>query len=369
MSCTKDTRTEILDTVYHWYEGEALETCEAVPTEGNRQGRLFWLDGIAGTGKSTIAQTVADHFNGVHVLGASFFCSRNDADCSKVGMIFPTIVYQLLLFNASFKKHLSDAIDDDPDVQFALVSRQLEKLIIDPLHAAVREEAFPSCIIVIDALDECKDDNATSIVLTALSIFADRAHPIKFFITSRPVANVLRGFHHTGLMKYTNALILHSIPWDISQKDIRVYLEDRLSGIARFFELNGWPDGSELDKLVEQSRELFIFAATAANFIDDKNASNPKRQLKILLSTKYIASSATSPHRHLDELYLAVLRQTFPDINSDQRANLGMVLGTVALLFDPLCAESLDSLLEVEAGMVRSTFRHLHSIAMVPAAG
>ena len=117
MPCTQGTRTEILDTIYRWYAGESLEIGEVVSTEGNRQGRIFWLDGLAGTGKSTIAQTVADHFDKAHALGASFFCSRDDADCSNIGLVFPTIAYQLSLFNASFQKHLSKAMDNDPDVQ------------------------------------------------------------------------------------------------------------------------------------------------------------------------------------------------------------------------------------------------------------
>jgi hypothetical protein len=87
---------------------------------------------------------------------------------------------------------------------------------------------------VVDALDERKDENKISTVLTALSVCSGDPLPIKFFITSRPVANVVHGFHYTGLMKHTNALVLHSIPWDISQKDIYiyVYLTDRLSRIA-----------------------------------------------------------------------------------------------------------------------------------------
>jgi len=118
---------------------------------------------------------------------------------------------------------------------------QLQKLVMDPLHAAIREEAFPPCLVVIDALDECKDENATSVILLSLSVFAGRLSPLRFFITSRPVSNVLRGFCDTDLMKDTNALVLHNIPLDISQKDIRVYLEQRLMHIPRSSKLESWP--------------------------------------------------------------------------------------------------------------------------------
>src|SRR5258705_6835708 len=265
--CTRGTRTETLDAIYRWFKGDIdiLKADETLSMEGNRQGRIFWLDGVAGTGKSTIAQTVADHFNRTHQLGASFFCSRDDAECSNVGLVFPTIAYQLSLFNTSFQSHLSEVMDRDPDVQYALSTMQLEKLIINPLHAA--KETFRPCIVIIDALDECKDKNATSTLLLALSIFASRYFPLKFFITSRPVTNVDHGFRNTGLMKDTNALVLHSIPLDISQKDIRIYLQDRLWHTAQCFGLASWPAGDGLDRLIERSRGLFIFAATVANFI------------------------------------------------------------------------------------------------------
>jgi len=73
---------------------------------------------------------------------------------------------------------------------------------------------------------------------------------------------------------------------------------------------------------VEKSSGLFIFAATAANFIEDRNASQPRRQLEIVLTTAYIASTATPPHRRLDALYLAVLHKAFPDISEDHWARL-----------------------------------------------
>src|SRR5882762_6607531 len=368
VSCTKGTRTETLDAIYRWFKGGILDTGETLAMEGNPQGRIFWLGGVAGTGKSTIAQTVAHHFHTTSELGASFFCSRDDADCSNLSLLFPTIAYQLSLFHPSFEKHLSDAMAKDPDVQLALVSMQLEKLIVNPLNSVIHE-SFPPCIVIIDALDECKDENATSTILLALSVFASRLFPIKFFITSRPVANVVRGFRDTDLMQDTNTLVLHSIPWDISQKDIGVYLAERLSRVARSLKLKSWPSSKAFAQLIEKSNGLFIFAATAANFIEDRNASNPKRQLTILLSTKYITSTQTSPHHHLDGLYLTVLHEAFPNISEDQQVSLQMVLGTIVLLYEPLDVQGLEVLLELEESTVHSTLQHLHSIAIIPDAG
>src|SRR5882762_1785786 len=305
VECANNTRTEILNTICGWFDSEPPRTEGALRTKGNPQGQIFWLDGLAGTGKSTIAQTVACHYHATRKLGASFFCSRDNGECSDINMIFPTIAYQLCLLVPELREHVSDAMRKDPDLPSALVSMQLERLIVEPLEAVAREHAFLRCLVVIDALDECKDDKATSTILSALAVFTARGRlPLQFFITSRPVPAVERGFHLTGLMKDTNALVLHNIPLDISQKDIRIYLTGRLSAIARSFGLGPWPTDEAIAQLVERSNELFIFAATIANFIEDQNASDPVDQLEIVMIKTHIESPVTSPHRQLDALYL-----------------------------------------------------------------
>src|SRR5882762_8511126 len=248
VTCADGTRTEILETIHHWFKGEARGAERILQTEGNPQGQIFWLDGVAGTGKSTIAQTIAFHYHKIGLLGGSFFCSRDDTECSNVSMIFPTIAYQLCLLHPLFQDCVSDAMRKDTDLQSAFPSMQLQNLIIGPLEAVTRDHGFkfPPCLIVIDALDECKDESATSTILSALAVLASYPSPLRFLITSRPVPNVQLGFRITGLMKNTRALILHSIPQDISQRDIRAYLEGRLSRIAQSYELQSWPSSDVL---------------------------------------------------------------------------------------------------------------------------
>src|SRR6266576_4645838 len=61
--CLPNTRVDILREIYNWAEGQ--------------DGRcIFWLNGLAGTGKSTIARTVARRYFDQKCLGASFFFSR-----------------------------------------------------------------------------------------------------------------------------------------------------------------------------------------------------------------------------------------------------------------------------------------------------
>jgi len=58
---------------------------------------------------------------------------------------------------------------------------QMEKLIVDPLEAT----RIPT-LIIIDGLDECKDEEPASAVLSILSRYVDQIPDVKFFITGRP---------------------------------------------------------------------------------------------------------------------------------------------------------------------------------------
>ena len=60
--CICGTRVDLLRQVEEW--------------SVNHEKCLFWLNGMAGTGKSTIARTVARTFHDQGRLGASYFFSR-----------------------------------------------------------------------------------------------------------------------------------------------------------------------------------------------------------------------------------------------------------------------------------------------------
>jgi hypothetical protein len=74
----------------------------------------FWLNGLAGTGKSTIAQTFAETSFADGKLGASFFCSRDFEDRSNLQAIFPTLAFQLAHQEPLFRKGVAPGLEDTP---------------------------------------------------------------------------------------------------------------------------------------------------------------------------------------------------------------------------------------------------------------
>src|SRR5260221_8081189 len=86
--CFKGPRTAILKTIRDWLD-------QPISESGNPIEPIYWINGIAGIGKSTIARTVAEDEGRRKCLGASFFFSHQEKDLSDPKLFIPTIAHQL----------------------------------------------------------------------------------------------------------------------------------------------------------------------------------------------------------------------------------------------------------------------------------
>ena len=212
--CLRGTRESVLDGIVQW-------------AKDPQERRVFWLNGLAGTGKSTIAQTFAKIVANNGTIGASFFCSRDYLDRKELKNIFPTLSYQLACRYPAFRSEIVQAIKRDPSVaQNSLIS-QLEDLIVDPLSATKI-----SCVIIVDALDECVDDQPASAILSVLGRFVKKLPSVKFFITGRPEPRIRSGFRLPLLEPLTHVFMLHEVELSSVDEDIRLYLQEKLTAVA-----------------------------------------------------------------------------------------------------------------------------------------
>src|SRR5882762_2101626 len=187
------------------------------------------IDADQRIGKTTVAYTIAETCRAKKTLAATFFCSRYSAERSNPNLIFTTIAHQLGQFFAPFKVEITRALKSNPDIGNSSVPYQLEELIVKPLRAV--RDLFPPSLVILDALDECKDDRITSIILSSLSRHITELSPLKFLITSRPEQNIVSAFKSSPLTAASRPLILHEIQLPVVQHDIELYLTSSLSRI------------------------------------------------------------------------------------------------------------------------------------------
>ena len=119
--CLPGTRKALLQQVKDW--------------ERSSDKCIFWLCGMAGTGKSTIARTVARSFKEDGILGATFFFRRGEGDRGSAEKLFPTIVAQLAVHIPQMIFGIRKAIDDDPAIARKSLREQFDKLMFQPLLA------------------------------------------------------------------------------------------------------------------------------------------------------------------------------------------------------------------------------------------
>lgn len=371
--CTEGTRKETLELIYGWLQpsnvGSGLPSSS--PTEPVAPDvPVFWLNGHSGTGKTTLAQTVADWCEKKDILGASFFCARS-GERNDVQLIFPTISHQLCLRYSSFAEHVAEALNRNHGLYDSLPSYQLKKLLVEPLCKMKEKENIDltAYVVILDALDECADDGGlVSVVLKALALHIDDLSPLKFFITSRPVEHIIAGFQSAGLVKNTRTFVLHNVPNDQVRRDITSYFETELSLVATVYPITPpWPSHTDILSLVDQASGLFIFAATAVKFIQDSKIKDPDHQLTLLLnSTGSSIQQTNDPHSHLNALYLQVLNIAFPAMEPVLHTQLKTVLGSVVVLYEQLHSSTLESLLHLKPGTVRRTLHSLQSVISLP---
>ena len=345
--CLKGTRTAVLDEIELW-------------TRDFDKPPVYWSNGLAGMGKSTISQTIAERTFADARLGASFFCSRDFEDRSDLKLIFPTIAVQLARTYPEFRSIFVPLVQSDPEIAYESFYGQMNKLIVQPLMKA----AIPT-VIVIDALDECKDDEPASAILSVLGQFVTKIPKVKFFVTGRPEPRIRDGFQLPLLVRETDVFVLHEVEPSQVNNDIRLFFKQGFSELSRRRGLDAWPSEEQLDLLCGRSSGLFVYAVATVRFIDQRN-KNPERQLDRLLqspeSSTLEGKTKFKGSVTLDLLYTSILQEAFDD-DDDTENDPGVrsVLGAVVLATNPLSPSTIAAILGFDVKDVFPLLLSAHS--------
>ena len=348
--CLKGTRRDVLLQLELWLKDE-------------QDHHVYWLNGLAGTGKSTIAQTFAEISFADGNLGASFFCSRDFEDRSNLQSIFPTLAFQLAYRYPLFQDQLLQVLKANPGVGQESLCSQMEKVIVGPLNTTQIRT-----LIIIDALDECKDKDPASAILSVLSRYVDMIPQVKFFITGRPEPQIQSGFRLKSLQPITEVLRLHEVERSLVDSDIKLFFQTELTNIAETRsdcgQIENWPSLHDIDVLCKKAAGLFIYASTVVKFVAFKYGS-PAERLALIVSLPH--STTHEGKSGIDLLYTQVLDEAFCDVDLDEQvlcSRFRSVIGAVLLVFNPLPADALSTLLRTPH--VSTTLRSLYSLLLVP---
>lgn len=357
--CLEGTRTANLQSIREWIQND----------DGPA---IYWLSAMSGTGKSTIARTIAatlgpesNRFQPSNVkcsLAASFFFSKGDDTRNTAQHVFTTITRCLTLHRPNLIRFAAEACAELDHVMSKGFSG-LWDVLVNKLPEFV--EASPTLrnaperwIVVIDALDECQDASGFDIrhMLKRLAQCNARLKndllQIRFLITSRTENHIERAFDRLKPIPYRKE-ILERVDVEgpnrkmLRDNDIAIFLRFELRRIAEeqvSLRDDQWPGEDAIEKLAKKSQGLFIYAATCCRFLERR----ARQRLELLLKdTDDKISDDNSPQGQLFKIYGQIIEASMDNDKwtVGERQDLRDILGPLVVLAEPVSLSILQLLL------------------------
>jgi hypothetical protein len=356
-TCTPGTRVSLLEDLMTW--ATALDS-----------SCVFWLNGLAGTGKSTIARTLCERLDQQGLLGASFFISRDQSERRDASNIVRSIAHQLAVRWRPVSDALCTELCESPTSKARSLREQITDFIIIPARALPATKSF---ILVIDALDEALSDllgrPGGNLLLLLVPQLLQLAGRVKLLITSRNEVPIQQMFRELSATPQTvNTVKLHELDKVIVQDDIAIYLNHSFTVIRNTrldLELTGWPSPTAVSILVELSGLLFIYAATAVRFVTHRKHS-PRERLDRLLGLT--SNTSKSAYSQLDRLYRQILNDAVHDPDGDETDEAALcqrvqvVMAMIVLAHTPLNINAIGTLSGMGLDGCRIMVGHLASL-------
>ncbi|TFK61534.1 hypothetical protein BDN72DRAFT_904031, partial [Pluteus cervinus] len=292
--CHPDTRIAVQDSLVAW--------------RSNREaGPIRLISGWAGTGKTTIAQTMAEYWAKQQQLGGSFFFSRSSQKRSTTDWTTETILYQFLqIFGANV---------DVGHLFFPIMWSDLVSVLLTTSHSLPEP-----VVIVIDGLDECHDARNQVYFLRQILNSLSLRGSIKILICCRPERHLEEIFDEFA-SKLGPSYRIHLGQSEGDKNDIRTFFRVSFDRICQNRRKDGamsimdgpWPSQDEVEWLVDRASGQFVFAATGVRFVDDEN-EDPVEMLNLIMEQR------TSSFEAIDLLYLVILKRVGMTLDKSSRS-------------------------------------------------
>ena len=330
--CLEGTRREILDEITAWANRTEDDTA-----------RVFWLHGNAGTGKSFISHTIADHFNKIGRLGSCFCFDRNTVAQQRDKKIFSTIARDLADRDEDMKKALMDVIHGNTSLKNTVdILQQWKEMIMKPSQKLSEGMAGP-IVIVIDALDESGTAESRNHLLRILagkvndeqSNIGKLPSHIRILVTSRPLPDIYTALNHVGHVQQNS---MGSIPREWSERDIFRFISRELSDVEEMKD-------QDVSALTRASDGLFEWARLACAFIESVNdaGTTARERFDVIITPNKDERVGL-----LDNMYKLTLQTIFPEGGLIPRSTLltrfRSVMAQIIGTGEPLPLASLRSM-------------------------
>ena len=334
--CLGNTRKETLQRIYQWVDTREYPN-------------VLLLIGAVGTGKSTIATTVAEEYQKRGQLGCRVFFLQGR---SHPGDVLQTIAYSLAVYNQSIAESLAEKLRNSGDIDPSSLKTKFEILLREPLSAAATKTYSP-ILIVLDALDECgTPDTRRSLMSVLWDDLSTLPASFRFLITSRPENDILT---FTSLQSSKVETFDLDEQVKESKLDVFTYIKHELEGLRSSKTLRipqGWPWDENIQSIADIADGLFIWASTAINLVREKQFDQFASLVELAKDRKRL---------DLNELYTTILENAFKWDEGSKEMFVG-VFSFVLFGKSPLSDEDINGILGINTAP--DVLMHLRSLVV-----
>jgi hypothetical protein len=330
------TRKSRIQEIVDWVANESEE-------KGVLQSNTYWIYGLPGIGKTSLAHSVCERLHDQRQLAGAFFCRRDDPNLSEPKNVLLTLIYKLAETFSPFRKIVANCLRDDPHLTPESMKDSLFLDLLDNLPKPPND----FLIFVIDAFDECGDYLSRPRLLRLLTGAATRASWLKIIITSRPEADIRQFFTQSSYLGYDLATDKEA------SDDLRTFARSKFEPVAKKWYLpTPWPEESLFDRIISLANGLFIFIKTLVLALE--HCANPTEFLK---ATSEEAGAGLKP---LYALYSNILNSRIVHSKTELQRVIGVVLSSAP--YRVLCEETIAELAGVEPNLVKKWVDDLSSL-------
>ena len=332
--CLEDTRKQTLQSIDEWVNAEGYPN-------------VLLLIGAAGTGKSTIATTVAGRYQRSKQLGCHIFFLRGSSD---PGNVLESIAYSLAVYSQIVAEYLVKQIEGSGDLGPSNLKTKFDILLRDTL-SAVAANVDSSILIILDALDECgTPETRQSLIKVLQHGLPSLPSNFRFLVTTRPEGDLLPFISLSPLRVHTIEL---DRKVEENRLDVYTYIKHELEDLKLstiFVIPQDWRWDEGVQSLADSADGLFIWASTAIKFISE---NKPGRFVRL----KNLVENGNT--LDLNELYATILKNAF---KWDKEME-GTFVGIFSLILfnkSPLSDEAINGILGVDT--VSEVLMYLQSL-------
>ncbi|OCH83685.1 hypothetical protein OBBRIDRAFT_712451, partial [Obba rivulosa] len=312
--CLGGTREDILSKIREW-------------TTNFDAPNIMWIRAYPGAGKSTIAFTIAAELERLHRMGTIFAFDRKSG--TNPSVLWRHFAFCLASEYPNCRDHIVATLKVNLSIfANATATEIFHKFVADPLQqwdstsANIPHDRHP--VLIIDALDECGGLGGSSApdrkdVLSHIAEWTKLSPHFKLIITSRLEDDIGHTFStspHQSLDIGTGDAVSSE-----SSQDIQQYIEYRFDEIVKANPglPSNWPGKDVVDSLTSRASGIFIWAATALNYVEDFPGDDRLDDIR----------GGTLPSGDVHALYRQVLTKSSSKWRRQEHANFVELVGAV----------------------------------------